>query len=155
MSDLATLGREHESGVGADLLNIKSQIGPFRVRPMTLEVLTMLQHIKSPLVMGADLSKVDNIFLDIQKMLVLLTVDPDEALELIEDWETGGKELTRRAFALGRETTPQGAREMISQAIMYLKKSMETAVRPDLDSGPGASRDKEKAEAVLTDEGNG
>jgi len=131
----ASLQEMHDSTVNAEVLGKGHTVAGLTLRPVTLETIVLLKQVNSPLILGEEISQVENIFLDCCIFIVLQTVDSMEARKLAWDEEA----LRNKALDLSA-TIPAGEFETLTQGInSILGDATTTAVdaKPPKGEKPG------------------
>lgn len=75
----------HDLSIAAEVVGRKHEVLGKTLRPVTLETIILLKQINSPLILGLDIEKIENVFLDSCKFVVLQSSTKEEARSLAWD----------------------------------------------------------------------
>ena len=113
--------------VKPDLLNAQKTVHGYKVHPITMAYVTLLQQVKSPLIAGVPLDQIDNILLDCCIFIRIQTLDVKAATKLA----FGPREnLIEEALELAKDINAGDIESIITEIIDMLKDSTSTRVKP-------------------------
>jgi hypothetical protein len=133
---------ENTTPVTDDLLGRDVDVGPFKMKPITLATISLLKEINSPLIMGVQLDDVPNIVQNVLELILIQKLPLKDAAELVQDRTT----FRLRCLEMGDGIQPDQIEDLVTQCTQALADATSGQVEPkepEFDSG--GKKDGKKA----------